>query len=158
MAKRCLNDEDGMRAVIERCSEAINAGEAPFAAMVVKDGEILSLEHDLVRSTQDPTAHSQMLAIRTACEKLGTKDLAGCTLYTTCEPCPMCFGAAFFTHVSRVVYGATIGDAALAGYDQMPIFASQLKTMARAEVELEAEVFRDQCVALLRSGAEATGP
>jgi tRNA(Arg) A34 adenosine deaminase TadA len=147
-----------MTAVLLRCSEAVDSGEAPFAAMVVREGEILSIENDLVRSTLDPTAHSQLLAIRSACEKISSPDLHGCTLYCTTEPCPMCFGAAFFARISRVVYGATIGDAALAGYDQMPIFASQLKTMARVDVEIVPELMREQCVALIREARGAIKP
>lgn len=142
-------DETWMQTVIERCAEAIDANEAPFAAAIVRDDQLISLEHNHCRSTGDPTAHAELLAIRTAAEKLGTTDLTGCTLFTSCEPCPMCFTAAHFAHVSRIVFGATIGDAALAGFDQLPIFSAQMKLMGRSPVELQAEYLREQCVALL---------
>ncbi len=138
-----------LRAVLERVADAVAHGEAPFGAAVVRDGEVLSLENNLVRSTNDPTAHAELLAIRTAAEKLGTSDLRGCTLYCSCEPCPMCFAAAHFAGISRVVYGATIGDAALAGYDQLPIFASQLKIMGRSPIEIVPEMLRNECVTQL---------
>lgn len=141
-----------MNAVIERCREAISSGQAPFAAAVVRDNELLSCEHNLVEAMHDPTAHAEILAIRAAAEKLGTPDLSGCTLYTTCEPCPMCFAAAHFARLSRIVYGATIGDAALAGFDQLPVFASQLKLMGRSPIELTAEYLRESCVSLLTGG------
>jgi len=138
-----------MKTIIERCADAIDAGEAPFAAAIVRDDHIVSIEHNLCRSTGDPTAHAEILAIRSAAEKLGTQDFIGCTLYTTCEPCPMCFGAAHFAKVDRIVYGATIGDAALAGFGQLPIFSTQLKLMGRSPVDLTSEYLREECVALL---------
>lgn len=145
-------DPDFLRLVLERVVDATAHGEQPFAAAIVKDGEVIACEHNLVASMQDPTAHAELLAIRTAAEKLGTPNLAGCTLYCSCEPCPMCFSAAHFAGVSKLVYGATIGDAALAGFDQLPIFASQLKIMGRSPIEIVAELLRDECVALLSAG------
>jgi tRNA(Arg) A34 adenosine deaminase TadA len=142
-------DETWMQAVIRRCAEALESGEAPFAAAIIRDDQLISLESNLCRATGDPTAHAEVLAIRAAAEKLGTSDLSGCTLFTTCEPCPMCFSAAHFAHVDRIVYGATIGDAALAGFDQLPIFATQMKLMGRSPVDITSEYCREQCVALL---------
>lgn len=138
-----------MQRAIDRCKEAIAAGHAPFAACIVRDNDLLSCENNLVVAMHDPTAHAEILAIRAAAERLGTHDLDGCVLYTTCEPCPMCFTAAHFARISRIVYGATIGDAALAGFDQLPVFASQLKLMGRSPVELTAELMRDACVAVM---------
>lgn len=143
------SDPDWMTAVLERVTDAVSHGEAPFAAAIVLEGELLSCEYNLVTSTLDPTAHAEILAIRSAVEKVGRTDLSGCTLYCSCEPCPMCFAAAHFAKISRVVYGATIGDAALAGFDQLPIFASQLKIMGRMPIEIVAELKRDEAVALL---------
>lgn len=142
-----------MLQVINRCREASAAGHAPFAACVVRGSDLLSCEHNLVEALHDPTAHAEVLAIRGAAEKLGSHDLSECTLYATCEPCPMCFAAAHFARIARIVYGATIGDAALAGFDQLPVFASQLKLMGRSPVELTAEYMRDDCVALLTGQA-----
>lgn len=144
-------DPDWMQTVLARCAEAVAAGEAPFAAAIVRDGELLAVEHNLVHATLDPTAHAELLAIRSACEKLGTPELTDCTLYCSCEPCPMCFAAAHFAHISRVVYGATIGDAALAGYGQLPIFASQIKILGRSPIEIVPELLREECVSVLRA-------
>src|ERR1700761_4564673 len=118
MVPRKTGDPDWMATVLERASEALSAGEAPFAAAVVKGGELLACEHGLVDSTGDPTAHAEMLAIRAAAEKMGPGALSGSTIYCSCEPCPMCFGAMHFAGLTRLVYGATIGDAAIAGFGQ----------------------------------------
>jgi guanine deaminase len=142
-------DNDWMRMVLEKCEDAVAHGEAPFAAAVVRDGELLSIEHNLTRSTKDPTTQAEVLAIRSAAEKLGSDDLTGATLYSSCEPSLMGFGAVHFARISRIVYGATIGDAALAGFEQLPIFASQLKLMGRSPVEIVAELMREQCVEVL---------
>lgn len=152
MANRKIShgDPDYMRQVMDRLADATSHGEHPFAAAVVLDGELLACEHNQVASTGDPTAHAEIVALRAAAEKLGRPDLSGCTLYCSCEPCPMCFSAAHFARVSRVVYGATIGDAALAGIDQFPIFASQLKIMGRSPIEIVPELLRDECVALMQ--------
>ena len=84
----------------------------PFAAVVVKDGEILALGVNQVTSTFDPTAHAEIVAIREACRTLGQFQLAGCEIYTTCEPCPMCLGAIYWARPAKVYFGATAADAA----------------------------------------------
>lgn len=93
-----------------------NAG-GPFGCVIVKDGEIIASGYNCVTSTNDPTAHAEVTAIRQACKKLNTFQLTGCTLYTTCEPCPMCLGAIYWARPDRVVYAASRQDAASAGFD-----------------------------------------
>ena len=89
----------------------------PFGAVVARDRVIVARGWNAVTSTLDPTAHGEIVAIRRACRKLGTFQLAGCVLYTSCEPCPMCLAAAYWARVDRLVYAATRDDAARAGFD-----------------------------------------
>jgi tRNA(Arg) A34 adenosine deaminase TadA len=101
----------------------VQAGQGgPFAALVVRDGEIVAGGTNLVTSTNDPTAHAEIVAIREAGRVLGDFNLAGCELYTTCEPCPMCMGAIYWARLDRVFYGATREDAAQAGFDDEFIY------------------------------------
>ncbi len=94
----------------------------PFAALVTKDDEIIAAGTNVVTSVGDPTAHAEVTAIRRACDKLGTFDLSGYTLYTSCEPCPMCFGAVYWARLDRVYYAATHAEAAQVGFDDSHIY------------------------------------
>jgi guanine deaminase len=89
----------------------------PFGAVVVKDGAVIAEGVNLVTGSCDPTAHAEVMAIREACRKLQTFELSGCTLYASCEPCPMCLAAAYWARVDRLVFAATRDDAARAGFD-----------------------------------------
>jgi tRNA(Arg) A34 adenosine deaminase TadA len=94
----------------------------PFGAVVARDGVIVARGWNAVTSSLDPTAHAEVVAIRRACRKLGTFQLAGCVLYSSCEPCPMCLAAAYWARVDRLVYAATRDDAAHAGFDDTFIY------------------------------------
>jgi len=94
----------------------------PFGAVVVRDGAIVARGWNSVTSDLDPTAHAEVVAIRRACRKLGTFSLAGCVLYASCEPCPMCLAAAYWARVDRLVFAATREDAARAGFDDDRIY------------------------------------
>lgn len=89
----------------------------PFGAVIVKDGEVVANGWNRVTSSNDPTAHAEVTAIRNACTKLNTFQLTGCVLYTSCEPCPMCLAAAYWARVDRIVFAATREDAAKIGFD-----------------------------------------
>ena len=94
----------------------------PFGAVVARDGTIVARGWNAVTSSNDPTAHAEVVANRRACRKLGTFSLAGCILYASCEPCPMCLAAAYWSRVDRLVYAATRDDAARAGFDDAFIY------------------------------------
>jgi len=94
----------------------------PFGAVVARDGALVARGWNAVTSSLDPTAHAEVVAIRGACRKLGTFQLAGCTLYASCEPCPMCLAAAYWARVDRLVYAGTRDDAARAGFDDAFIY------------------------------------
>ena len=112
-----------MRRAIELSIENVRSGNGgPFAALVVKDGEILATGANLVTTTCDPTAHAEVVAIREACRKLAQFQLAGCEIYTTCEPCPMCLGAIYWARPAKVYFGNTASDAAAIGFDDSFIY------------------------------------
>ncbi len=100
-----------MREAIRLASESVERGGGPFGAVVVKDGKIVAGSSNSVTIDMDPTAHAEVNAIRQACRSLGTFNLTGCTIYTSCEPCPMCLGAIYWAHISRIYYGNTRKDA-----------------------------------------------
>ena len=103
-----MTDEDYMREALREAQAAYDIGEVPIGAVLVDEaGEIVSRGHNLRETAHDATAHAEMIAIRTACEKLGRWRLSGLTLYVTIEPCPMCAGAIVMSRVDRVVYGGT---------------------------------------------------
>src|SRR4030095_12205782 len=102
-----------MRRAIELSIDNVRSGKGgPFAALVVRDGEIIGTGTNLVPSTFDPTAHAEIVAIRAACRVIAGFQLAGCEIYTTCEPCPMCMGAIYWARPSKVYFGNTHADAA----------------------------------------------
>ena len=112
-----------MTRAIELAVENVRSNKGgPFAALVVRDSQILGEGTNRVTSTNDPTAHAEILAIREACRKLGRFDLAGCELYANCEPCPMCLGAIYWARPARVYFAATSADAAHIGFDDTLIY------------------------------------
>lgn len=116
------SDLKHMQAAIDLALHSVTVGGGPFGAVVVKDGEVIGRGHNRVTLDNDPTAHAEVMAIRAACASLGSFRLDGCTLYTSCMPCPMCLGAAYWAHVSALVYAATPSDAAEAGFDDALIY------------------------------------
>ena len=112
-----------MRRAIELARMGMKAGAGgPFGAVVVKDGEIIGEGHNRVIATNDPTAHGEVVAIREACARLGTFNLAGCEIHTTGEPCPMCLGAIHWARIARIYYGFSISDAAAIGFDDREFY------------------------------------
>lgn len=104
-------DRDAMHEAIRLANESVRHGGGPFGAVVVKDGKIVAGSSNRVTLDLDPTAHAEVNAIREACRRLGTFDLSGCAIYTSCEPCPMCLGAIYWAHIDRIYYGNTRKDA-----------------------------------------------
>jgi tRNA(Arg) A34 adenosine deaminase TadA len=107
-----------MDRAIASALEGLRAGEGgPFGALVSRGDEVIAVAHNRVLARNDPTAHAEVEAIRAACAKLGSFELAGCDLYATCEPCPMCFAAAYWARVDRVIHACDRDDAGRAGFD-----------------------------------------
>lgn len=112
-----------MREAVELAKmNATGEGGGPFGAVIVKDGFVISAASNSVTPDSDPTAHAEVNAIRAACKKLGTHDLSGCVLYTSCEPCPMCLSAAYWAHVDKIYYAADRNDAQRAGFSDAFIY------------------------------------
>jgi tRNA(Arg) A34 adenosine deaminase TadA len=119
-----MNEHDFMRRAIELAREGMEGGRGgPFGAVVVSGGRIVGEGWNQVTSTNDPTAHAEVVAIRAACAALGRFDLSGCEIYTSCEPCPMCLSAIYWARLGRVYYGNGRADAARIGFDDAALYA-----------------------------------
>ena len=116
------NDRIFLRKAIEIASNSINSGGGPFGAVIVKDGKIISEAYNRVVLNNDPTAHAEILAIREASSVLKNHDLNECALYTSCEPCPMCLGAIYWSGIKKVVYSCDRYDAESAGFSDKLIY------------------------------------
>jgi tRNA(Arg) A34 adenosine deaminase TadA len=120
-----INEQDSnfLKMAVEVARKGVEKGVGgPFGCVIVKDGVVVGVGSNGVTSTNDPTAHAEIVAIRDACQRLGNYQLTGCTVYTTCEPCPMCLGALYWARPGRVVYAATRDEAADAGFDDAFIY------------------------------------
>src|ERR1700684_818564 len=107
-----------LRRAIELARQNVLAGTGgPFAALIVRDGEVIAEAANSVTTTNDPTAHGEVNAIRKACARLGTFSLAGCEIYSSCEPCPMCLAAIYWARLGAIYFGSSQQDAAKAGFD-----------------------------------------
>lgn len=111
-----------MRKAISLAKKSVEKGGGPFGAVIVRDGEIVAQGSNCVTLHNDPTAHAEVSAIRKACKKLGTFDLTGCEIYTSCEPCPMCLSAIYWAHIDKIYYGCTKDDAKEIGFDDSFIY------------------------------------
>lgn len=113
-----MTDENFMLEAVNAALKGMQNNEGgPFGCVIVKDGKIVGKGNNKVTSTNDPTAHAEVTAIRDACKNLNSFQLEGCTIYTSCEPCPMCLGAIYWARPEKVYYGSTKTDAANIGFD-----------------------------------------
>jgi len=117
-----MTKEELMRKAIELSEENVANGGGPFGAVIARNGEIIATGVNRVTAKHDPTAHAEVSAIRSACEKLGTFNLSGCEIYSSCEPCPMCLGAIYWAHIDKLYYGNDKTDAQAVGFDDSFIY------------------------------------
>ena len=129
---------------LARQGKARNEG-GPFGCVIVCDGRIIGRGNNRVTSSNDPTAHAEMVAIREACNAIGSFQLTGCTLYTSCEPCPMCLGAIYWARPARVVYAGTRQDAAAAGFDDQLIYNELALPPAERRMPMEQALRDEAC-------------
>lgn len=142
-----MDAEQFMREAIRLSVEMMRAGKGgPFGAVIVRDGKVIARGWNQVTSTNDPTAHAEIMAIREACRNIGSFLLPGCELYSSCEPCPMCLSAAYWTRLDRVHYAASRSDAAEAGFLDEDIYE---------ELARQPQARRLACQPLLRAEALA---
>lgn len=122
----------------------------PFGAVVVKDGAIIGEAANQVTSTNDPTAHAEVVAIRVACQKLGAFDLAGCEIYTSCEPCPMCLGAIYWARLARVYFANGDADASRIGFDDSLIYREIAQPHSKRKIPM-VQIMRDEALEAFRA-------
>lgn len=127
---------DFLRQAVELARANVIDGGGPFGALIVSNGQIIAASGNRVTANLDPTAHAEIQAIRLACEKLGDFQLTDCTLYTSCEPCPMCLGAIYWSRLREVYYACNRFDAAAAGFDDSFIYDEIPKQPAQRRIAM----------------------
>jgi guanine deaminase len=123
-----------MARAIQLSIENVHAGGGPFGAVIVQSGNIIAEGVNQVTLKNDPTAHAEMLAIRSACSKLRTFDLRGCEIYASCEPCPMCLGAIYWARLSRIYFAGASSDASKIGFDDSLIYLELSRPLAQRAI------------------------
>jgi guanine deaminase len=146
-------EEQFMRLALRKALEGVRKGQTPFGSCIVRGPVVAASAHNTVWKTCDPTAHAEVNAIRKACRRLGSIDLSGCVLYSTCEPCPMCFSAIHWARLNVVVFGARIRDAKGLGFNELWVPDRTLKRLGRSPVVLIEDFLREECLDLFRSWA-----
>ena len=131
------SDEEWMQEASELALKNIDEGGGPFGAVIVKDGKIIGRGANRVTKNLDPTAHAEVMAIREACQTVDSFQLNGATLYTSCEPCPMCLSAAYWSRVDRIVFGCTQDDAAAIGFDDAFLYREMRLSHAERSIPIE---------------------
>lgn len=134
---------------------AIDGG--PFGACLVQGQEVLAVAHNTVLKENDPTRHAEVEAIRQACLRLGTYDLSGCVIYSTTEPCPMCFAAIHWARIGRIVYGTTVADVAALGFNELTISNARLKVLGASPVIIYPHFLEPECRDLLQQWLATPG-
>ena len=143
-----FSEKSLMEKAFRKATEGVRKGQTPFGACIVRKGKIVALAHNVVWKTMDITAHAEIHAIRLACRKLRTINLSGSTIYSTCEPCPMCFSAIHWARISKVVYGASIRDARKIGFNELAISNAEMKRRGRSPVRIVAGFMREKAIEL----------
>ena len=152
-----VDDERYMRHALDACRHGVERGQAPFGACIVRAGEVLATAHNQVWANTDPTAHAEVQAIRQAARALGELLLEGATIYSTTEPCPMCFTAIHWARIGRIVYGAAIADAARFGFNELAVSNRTLKREGGLTVAIDGGVLAADSVALFELWSQSSG-
>ena len=125
-----------MKRAIELSIESVNNGGGPFGSIIVKDNNIVGEGSNRVTSNNDPTAHAEIVAIRSACKKLNNFSLNGCELYSTCEPCPMCLSAIYWARINKIYYANTREDAGKIDFDDSLIYSEFQKKINERKIPM----------------------
>ena len=142
-----------MREAIKLSAESVQSGGGPFGAVIVRNGEIIARGENRVTVCNDPTAHAEVSAIREAAARLGTYDLSGCEIYSSCEPCPMCLGAIYWARLDRLYYAGTRADAANVGFDDAHIYEELPLDPSQRELPTES-LLREEAQRVFEAWAE----
>ena len=138
-----INHEENLRKAIELSNDSVDVGSSPFGTVIVdKNGVVVGVGHNRVVLDNDPTAHGEVMAIRNACKNLQTFDLSGCTLYTSCEPCPMCLNACKWANIENVYYAADRYDAEHIGFRDRVFYDDDPLVLHRIEIKQASEVMQ----------------
>lgn len=143
-----MTDEDYIKIAIQEAQAGIRTGQTPFGACIVRQGQILTQAHNQVWMTTDITAHAEICAIRRACLAINSIDLSGSTIYSTTEPCPMCFSAIHWARIHRIVFGTRITDARSFGFHELEISNERLKTLGGLSVQIVGGCLPNDCLEL----------
>jgi len=150
------SDEKFMKVAIDLAFEGMRENKGgPFGAVVVQNGVIVGRGYNRVTSTNDPTAHAEIVAIRDACKQLNTFELSDCVIYTTCEPCPMCLAAIYWSHVNKIFYGSTKVDAANINFDDSFIYDEIMKNNSDRKLNMK-QISRDETIELFNEWQNKT--
>jgi guanine deaminase len=139
-----------MRLAVAKALEGIREGQSPFGACIVKHNKVIAVSHNLVWKSNNITAHAELVAIGLACKALKAIDLSGCTIYSTCEPCPMCFSACHWARISRIVFGCAIKDAQDFGFNEMAVSNLKLSKLIKSKIEITSKVAQRENIALFK--------
>jgi len=146
-----------MQQAIALATDNVLSGRGgPFGAIIVRDGKVVATGSNMVTTTNDPTAHAEVVAIRNACLTLGTFALTGCEIYTSCEPCPMCLAAIYWARLSAIYYGNTAADAANAGFDDAFLY-DEIKLPLHQRSIPTINLLRDQALSSFNAWREYAG-
>jgi|TARA_B110000467_G_C18134049_1_gene374971 guanine deaminase len=140
-----MNSDFFMQKAIELSIKNIHNNGGPFGCVIVKNNKIISEGVNGVTQNNDPTAHAEIVAIRNACKKLNTFDLSGCELYTSCEPCPMCLSAIYWSHIDLVYYGNSRENAAEIQFDDKFIYDEMKKDINERKIPLK-QILKDEAI------------
>lgn len=152
-----LSDEKWMKHAVLKARAGVCRGQTPFGACIVRKREILSCAHNGVWEGTDITAHAEIQAIRQACRKLKRIHLEDCVIYSTCEPCPMCFSACHWAKIPRIVYGVKMNDARALGFSELVISNDRMKSLGRSPIKIRSGVLRKENLALMQFWSEREG-
>jgi tRNA(Arg) A34 adenosine deaminase TadA len=145
-----MPDRRFMMIAIEEARSGSASGEGgPFGAVIVKGGEVIAKAHNSVLRDNDPTRHAEIKAISEAASKIGTYDLSGCEIYSTTEPCPMCFSAIHWAKIDRMIYGTDIEAVRKLGFNELTISASEIRDKGGSPVDIVGGFMRPECEELL---------
>lgn len=148
-----MTDKELMREAIRLSEENVAAGGGPFGAVIARQGEIIATGVNRVTADNDPTAHAEVNAIREACRRLGTFDLSGCRIYSSCEPCPMCLGAIYWARLDRLCFGNDKTDAKAIGFDDSFIYDELSMPRSRRRLH-SVRLLNDEAIRAFRMWSE----
>jgi guanine deaminase len=145
-----MDDNKFMRLAIKKAACGIKEGQTPFGACIVKNGKVICSAHNLVWGSSDITAHAEINAIRQACKKLKNIDLSDCVIYSTSEPCPMCFAACHWARIGKIVFGCRIKDAVNFGFNELAVSNLELKKLGKLNIIVKGGLLHKENMELFK--------